>query len=124
MVASGRGGLSNGGSSHLRPNLVALDLFITSLVIFTGLLVALAAPLFYVTWRKDKLTTARNFLISAFVVAVCCAVLAVVSERQVLQCMDAGNSDCIDSGAAGLQLLFVGGFTATSWFNAYFMWRD
>jgi hypothetical protein len=104
--------------------LVLLDLFITSLVIFTGLLVALAAPLFYVTWRKDRLTTARNFAISALVVAICCAVLAVVSERQVSQCLDAGNSDCIDSGAAGMQLLFVVIFTAISWFIAYFMWRD
>ena len=101
-----------------------MDLFITSLVIYGGLLIALAAPLFYVTWRKDKLTTARNFLIGAAVVTTCCAVLATVSERQVLQCLDAGNSDCIDAGAAGLQLLFVVLFTATAWFNAYFMWRD
>lgn len=104
--------------------MVVLDLFITSLVIFIGLLIVLAAPLFYVTWRKDRLRTARNFLISALTIAICCAVLAVVSERQVLQCLDAGNADCIDSGAAGLQLLFVGIFAATSWFNAYFMWRD
>jgi hypothetical protein len=104
--------------------LVRLDLFITSMVIYGGLLLALAGPLFYVTWRKDRLTTARNFLIGAGVIAISCSVLAVVSERQVSQCLDAGNSDCIDSGAAGLQLLFVVLFTATAWFNAYFMWRD
>jgi hypothetical protein len=94
------------------------------MVIYGGLLLVLAGPLFYVTWRKDRLTTARNFLIGGAIIAICCAVLAVVSERQVLQCLEAGNSDCIDSGAAGLQLLFVIGFTGTAWFNAYFMWRD
>jgi hypothetical protein len=101
-----------------------VDLFITSMVIYGGLLLALAGPLFYVTWRKDRVPTARNFLIGAGAVAICCSVLAVVSERQVIQCSDAGNSDCIDSGAAGLQLLFVVLFTAVAWFNAYFMWRD
>lgn len=101
-----------------------VDLFITSLVIFTGLLIVLAAPLFYVTWRKERPRTARNFAISGLVIAICCAVLAVTSKRQVLQCFEAGNSDCIDSGAAGLQFLFVVMFTAASWFNAYFMWRD
>jgi hypothetical protein len=104
--------------------LCALDLFITSLVIFVGLLVVLAAPLLYMAWRTERLNTARNFLIGAGVVAICCAVLAVVSERQVLQCLDAGNADCIDSGAAGMQFLFVGLFAVAAWFNAYFMWRD
>lgn len=89
-----------------------------------GLLATLAAPLLYVTWRKEKLATARNFLIGALLVAVCCAVLAVVSERQVIQCLNAGNADCIDAGAAGLQLLFVVLFAAAAWLNAFFMWRD
>lgn len=101
-----------------------MDLFITSLVIFGGLLIALAAPLLYIAWRKDRLRAARNFLISAGMIAISCAVLAVVSERQVLQCLGAGNSDCIDSGAAGMQLLFVGIFAVVAWFNAFFMWRD
>lgn len=101
-----------------------MDLFITSLVIFSGLIAVLASPLFYLAWRKERLVTARNFLIGLGVVAVSCAVLAVVSERQVMQCLDAGNSECIDSGAAGLQLLLVAVFTAAAWFNAYFMWRD
>ena len=101
-----------------------LDIFITSFVIFGGLLIALAAPLLYMAWRKEMLVTARNFLIGAGVVALLCSVLAVVSERQVMQCLDAGNSDCIDSGAAGMQLLLVGLFVVVAWFNAFFMWRD
>jgi hypothetical protein len=107
-----------------RARLRCVDLFITSMVLYTGLLAVLAAPLFYVTWRKDRLTAARNFGISALVIAMLCAVLAVVSERQVLQCLDAGNSDCFDSGAVGLQLLFVGIYVAIAWSNAFWMWRD
>jgi hypothetical protein len=101
-----------------------VDLFITSMVLYGGLLAVLAAPLFYVTWRKDRLTAARNFGIGGLVIALLCAVLAVVSERQVLQCLDAGNSDCFDSGAVGLQLLFIGIYAAVAWSNAFWMWRD
>ena len=101
-----------------------VDLFITSMVLYGGLLAVLAAPLFYVTWRKDRLTAARNFGIGGLVIALLCAVLAVVSERQVLQCLDAGNSDCFDSGAVGLQLLFIGIYVAIAWSNAFWMWRD
>jgi Tfp pilus assembly protein FimT len=102
-----------------RATLGDVDLFITSMVIYAGLLAVLAAPLFYVTWRKNRLTAARHFGISALV-----AVLAVVSERQVLQCIDAGNSDCFDSGAVGLQLLFIGIYVVIAWSNAFWMWRD
>lgn len=108
----------------LRATLGGVDLFITSMVIYAGLLAFLAAPLFYMTWRKNRLTAARNFGISALVVALLCAVLAVVSERQVLQCIDAGNSDCFDSGAVGLQLLFIGVYVVIAWSNAFWMWRD
>jgi uncharacterized membrane protein len=104
--------------------LCPLDVFITSLVMFGGLLIALAAPLLYMAWRRERLVTARNFLIGAGVVAILCSVLAVVSERQVLQCLDAGNSDCVDSGAAGMQLLLIGLFAVAAWLNAFFMWRD
>jgi Tfp pilus assembly protein FimT len=107
-----------------RATLGDVDLFITSMVIYAGLLAVLAAPLFYVTWRKNRLTAARNFVISALVIALLCAVLAVVSERQVLQCIDAGNSDCFDSGAVGLQLLFIGIYVVIAWSNAFWMWRD
>lgn len=101
-----------------------MDTFITSYVIFTGLLLVLSAPATYVAWRKDRISTMRNFMVGAVAVGLPCAVLDVVSERQVAQCLDAGLSDCIDAGRAGLQLLFVGLFAAAAWFNAFFMWRD
>lgn len=98
--------------------------FITSYVIFTGLVLALASPITYVAWRKDRVSTMRNFFFGALVIGLLCAVLSVVSERQVAQCLDAALSDCIDAGAAGLQLLFVGLYSVAAWFTAYFMWRD
>lgn len=101
-----------------------LEIFITSLVIFGALLIFLAAPLYIVTWRRTRLTTARNFVLGALFIALLCATLETVSKRQVLQCIEAGHSDCFDSGAAGLQLLFVGLYAVTSWANAYLISRD
>jgi len=101
-----------------------LDTFITSLVIYIGLIGVLASPLFVVIWRRDRLITGRNFLVGALVIGILCATIETVSERQVLQCIDAGNSDCFDSGAAGLQLLFVGLYSVAAWWNAFLIWRD
>ncbi len=101
-----------------------MDTFITSYVIYSALALALASPVSYVTWRKGRTTAMRNFFIGALVIALLCAVLSVVSERQVGECLDAGHSDCFDSGAVGLQLLFIGLYAAAAWFNAYFIWRD
>lgn len=101
-----------------------MDIFITSYVIYAALTLVLASPVSYVAWRKGRMTTVRNFFVGALVIAVLCAVLSVVSERQVGECLDAGHSDCFDSGAVGLQLLFVGLYAVAAWFNAYFMWRD
>lgn len=102
----------------------AVDTFITSYVIYAGLALALGSPVSYVAWRKGRLTAMRNFFVGALVIALLCAVLSVVSVRQVSECMDAGHSDCFDSGAVGLQLLFVGLYAVAAWINAYFIWSD
>lgn len=101
-----------------------MDTFITSYVIYAALALTLASPFSYVAWRKGRLTAMRNFFVGALVIAVLCAVLSVVSERQVEQCNDAGNPACFDSGAVGLQMLFLGLYAIAAWFNAYFIWRD
>ncbi|HSM44060.1 MAG TPA: hypothetical protein VK969_03500 [Acidimicrobiia bacterium] len=103
---------------------MAVDTFITSYVIYAALALVLASPVSYVTWRQGRMATMRNFFVAALVIALLCSVLSVVSERQVAQCLDASLTDCFDSGAVGLQLLFVGLYTVAAWFNAYFMWRD
>jgi nucleoside permease NupC len=101
-----------------------VELFVTSYVIFAGLALTLSSPATYVAWRKDRVTTVRNFVVGAFVVALPCAILDVVSERQMSQCFQAGISECLDVGRAGMQFLLVGVFAVTAWFNAFFMWRD
>jgi hypothetical protein len=55
---------------------------------------------------------------------VACGSLAGISHRQVQQCQDAGLADCVDSGTAGLHLLFIGLFVVVTWFTAYTMYRD
>ena len=101
-----------------------MELFITSYVIFAGLALALSIPATFVAWRRNRVTTFRNFVAGAFVVALPCAILDVVADRQMSQCLDAGIAECLDVGRAGLQFLFVGVFAVTAWFNAYFTWRD
>lgn len=101
-----------------------MELFITSYVIFAGLALALSSPATFVAWRRHRVATIRNFVVGAFVVALPCAILDVVSDRQMSQCLDAGIAECLDVGRAGLQFLFVGLFAVIAWFNAYFMWRD
>jgi nucleoside permease NupC len=101
-----------------------VETFITSYVIFTGLALVLSSPITYVAWRNNRMKTMRNFMIGSFAVALPCAILDVVSERQMAQCLDAGISECLDIGRAGLQFLFIGMFAVAAWFSAFFMWRD
>ncbi len=101
-----------------------METFITSYVIFAALALVLSSPATYVAWRKNRMATMRSFMIGAFATALPCAILEVVSERQMAQCLAAGISECLDIGRAGLQFLFVGVFAVAAWFNAFFMWRD
>lgn len=101
-----------------------VETFVTSYVIFAGLALVLSSPVTYVAWRKNRMATMRNFMIGAFVIALPCAILDVVSERQMAQCLEAGISECLDIGRTGLQFLFVGVFALAAWFNAFFTWRD
>ncbi|MGH3649874.1 MAG: hypothetical protein ACRDU9_04125 [Acidimicrobiia bacterium] len=98
--------------------------FLTTLLIVTVLLLVLGAPLTVPTWRKGQRKTARSWLIGAGVIGVLCASIAMVSERQVTQCLDAGNTDCIDSGAAGLQLVFIVLYLVSAWIGAFLVWRE
>lgn len=89
-----------------------------------ALLAVLGAPLFYVAWRQGRRVTVRNFAFGGLGIGVMSGLLAGASERQVQQCLDAGNSDCVDSGTVGLQIVFVVGFTLAAWILGYLMWRD
>lgn len=102
----------------------ALDTFITTTVIMTAVTGALAAPIFIVTWKRRRLLTLRNFAIGAIVIGALCGVIARVSEVQVGQCLDAGASECIDWGAAGMQFTLVLLYVITSWAIASAVWKD
>ncbi len=100
------------------------DIHIVAFVIITAIVLALASPVFYVAWKKGRFTTLRNFAIGALLIGVLGAALEGVSERQVEQCLAAGNTDCFDSGTIGLQLLFVILFTVSAWSVAFVMYRE
>lgn len=101
-----------------------LGRFLTTFLLVTGLLILLAVPVFVVAWRKRRLTTIRSFLASAVGVGVLCGSIAAGSERQVTQCLEAGNADCIDSGAAGLQALMMAIYVIVAWVGAVLIYRD
>lgn len=96
-----------------------METFITSYVIFAVLALILSSPLTFVDWRKTRVATMRNFMIGALAIALPCAILDVVSERQMSQCLDSGIGECLDVGKAGMQFLLVGAFAVTAWFNAF-----
>jgi hypothetical protein len=97
--------------------------FATTLLIFLALLAALGTPLWIVATRDRRTTTVRNFAIGATLVAVLCALMAQISERQVAQCEAAGNPSCVDYGTSGLQLVLVFFFVVGAWWSAYSIWR-
>lgn len=101
-----------------------MDTVITTTVIITALVAVMASPVFVVAWRRGRRDTIRNFAVGTVAIGVLCGSIAAVSERQVAQCVAAGNSDCIDAGAAGLQLVIIGIFVLASWVAASVMWRD
>lgn len=95
----------------------------TFLLVGGGLLLA-AVPVFVVARLKDEPQLIRSFGLGAVGIAILCAAVAAGSERQVAQCLDAGNSDCIDSGAAGLQLLMIVLYVITAWSTAWLNYRQ
>jgi hypothetical protein len=98
--------------------------FFTTTLAVTGLLGLLGLPLWFVLWRRDRLADSRNFLIAAVVVGVACGLIAANGERQLQQCLDAGNPGCVDPGSSGLQLVLVFGYTITVWVMAFVTWRE
>lgn len=101
-----------------------VDIVITNSVIMTALIGVLCSPVFVLAWRRERLDTIRNFAIGSVFIGVLCGFIAMVSHRQVAQCIEAGNSDCVDSGAVGLQVLLVGLFVVASWVVSWTMWRS
>lgn len=101
-----------------------LDTIITTSVVITALVAVMVSPVFVVAWRRGRPKTLRNFALGCVAIGVLCGFIVAASERQVAQCLAAGNTDCVDAGAAGLQLVIIGMFVLASWVAASVMWRD
>ncbi len=98
--------------------------FATVAIIYGFGMLLLALPLRYIALRHGREDSWRKAIITATVIAITLAVVDATSRRAVAQCWAAGNPTCVDSGSAGIQLLFAGGFVAWSWIIAYLIYND
>ncbi len=88
-------------------------------VIYLALLLVLAVPVFIVARRRGRTTTIRNVVISAVVMSGLMGLTRFSSERLVDQCIEVGNTQCIDAGSTGILWLFGIGFTVVVWARAW-----
>jgi hypothetical protein len=101
-----------------------MSTFLTSLLLFTGLLLVISVPVLVVARQRGRAGTVRRFPIAAVVTALFCATLAATAVGLEERCEAAGNPNCFDSGATGLQTLAVVVFAGIAWVNAYMIYRD
>ena len=88
------------------------------------LLAVLALPLWIAAARKGRTDTIRRFALAGGVLALTCGIIAGTSDRLISQCEAAGYSNCVDPGAAGMQLVMIGIYVVAAWVVAIPMWRD
>lgn len=98
--------------------------FLGSFLITTGILLALAAPTFYLGWRKGRRRTVRRFLIAAGVTGLIASVLAATSERLVARCEAADYTNCFDIGSAGMRLIVAVSYVVVAWVKALMLFRE
>lgn len=97
--------------------------FLSTLLRFLVILAVLGVPLWFAARREGRPQTIKNYAIGGGAIAVVCGLLAIISERQMEQCADAGYSNCFDYGTTGFQTVLVVGFAVSAWLSAYFIWR-
>ena len=97
--------------------------FFTATLLFTGLSLLLAVPVIVAAYRRGRSQMIKRFLISGLAVGLFCGALEANSERLVNQCIAARLVDCVDYGAAGIQVLAVAGFGFTALLKAWLL-RD
>lgn len=79
--------------------------FLGALLLATGSLLVVAAPVFVLAWRRQRLEVAGKFLIAAIAIGLFFAVGSAGSERLVDSCRNAGGYYCLDAGFTGFLLL-------------------
>lgn len=98
--------------------------FLGDLALFGGIALFLSAPVTIIGLQDGRPNTARRFIFGAIVVGVSCASISLVSDWLVGLCREAGNTSCIDYGAAGMQLLLLLAYGIVSFSRAYLISRN
>ena len=98
--------------------------FLLAFLGYTAAGLLLWIPLAVVARGRRRTKTVQRYVIGAAGTGFVCALIAASSERLVSQCEAAGNSNCFDSGATGLQMLFLGGYGFAVLLAAFLIYRD
>lgn len=89
-----------------------------------GAALLLATPALVIALKRGLRSTVRRFLLASAGVGVATGLLSLVSRWLVDRCREAGNTGCVDYGAAGMQLLVLVAFGIVSLTRAFVMARS
>ena len=98
--------------------------FLTAFVRYAGGLLLVSVPVMVIARRRGLVKTTRRFAVAAGLIGLICATVSVSSEELVDSCIAAGNKNCFDFGADGLQLMLVVGFVGTALVRAFQIYND
>lgn len=93
-------------------------------IVFGAIATALGAPVVILGLREGLHDTVRRFVVAAGVVAIGCALLSWGSNGLISRCLDAGNTDCLDYGTRGMQVLALGSYGLVSAIRSVSIWRN
>ncbi len=97
--------------------------FLSSFAQALVIMVVVALPLFYVARRLRRPKVLIRYAGIAAALALLVAGMEATSRLLVERCMEAGNTGCVDYGAAGGKAMAIGGFAVASWIRARNLWR-
>lgn len=98
--------------------------FLGDFALFGAIALFLSAPVTVIGLQSGRRKTVRRFTFAAIVVGVVAASISLVSDWLVGLCREAGNTSCIDYGAAGMQLLLLLAYGIASFSRAYLISRN
>lgn len=98
--------------------------FMSDAAVFGGIAVVMASPVAIVGLRRGESETVRRFLLGALIVGIFSALVSLGSESLVRRCANAGNTDCVDYGAFGVQVLALGVYGVFSLLRAIAISRN